>query len=732
MSNPFLTQVDTFSMTKGLGEAFQQGQKNAEWLKAARQSREMNQQEFDWKKEDRTANQHEDAQFDINAPLANIQRPQTLAGGLAASMGGQQGGGNTVPVGDKSRIAYDFFVKQGLSPVAAAAKTGSFMAESNLNTAARNRGDGRDGSDSIGIAQWNGPRAQGLRTFAAQNGLDPNDYNTQLRYAWHELNGPEAATLEKLRTAQNVQEAAAAAVGYERPAGWSAANPTGAYNFSGRLANAQNVLNQFGPRAEIAETPEQARVLEMAQMQRQDAQRAAQGQAPQFADIYGGNPAPQQMAQAPAQPQQQAGYDQRADMPSPNAQEAAFYAPGGQQPPQTLAGGLMPAAVQSVPVQPQQIAQQAPPQQPAPQQPASAPQQPGLSNNAQYWARAIGNSKLSPEKRELAKMMFARETSGGSLELLKDSKGRPIGMYDKNAGRVLNKDEAAARGIQAMQGLEEDKTNEIKNYEYSQKNPEFTPWNQSMKKAGAQNISVGKDESKRDEKIGEASGGDIGGYITGIRPAYQKMQALDQMDQALSSGGDNMTLGGPLAKTFLAGKQLFSSLTGGSVEGLPETEVAQKVGFGLATAAVKAISARPTQMEFAKALENNPGILLSKQGNAAMISIMKQQAQAEIDLGKLARKKENWDDWDDKVESYYRQNPIQSPFFKGQAFGAGDVAILQQSKGNTVEWARTGGSAGQQQPQQPPPVRVTTPQEAARLPSGTPILLPDGTIGRVP
>lgn len=34
--------------------------------------------------------------------------------------------------------------------------------------------------------------------------------------------------------------------------------------------------------------------------------------------------------------------------------------------------------------------------------------------------------------------------------------------------------------------------------------------------------------------------------------------------------------------------------------------------------------------------------------------------------------------------------------------------------------------------QQPQPVRVNTPEEARRLPSGTPIVLPDGSIGRVP
>lgn len=94
MSNPFLTPVDTFSMTKGLGEAYQQGQKNGEWLRSAQLNREINQQEFDWKKEGRAANQSADAQFDASAPFGSRQpQPHTLAGGLAVSAAPQMGGG---------------------------------------------------------------------------------------------------------------------------------------------------------------------------------------------------------------------------------------------------------------------------------------------------------------------------------------------------------------------------------------------------------------------------------------------------------------------------------------------------------------------------------------------------------------------------------------------------------------------------------------------------------------
>lgn len=239
--------VDTFKMASGLYDAFNKGQSDAERQRfseaqrtALAQDTELKQKKFQAEQE---SLQRQRAFFDQNA--------SSLAGGLYESAFGgqqqpQQQSSSMAPMGDKARTVYDFYVKQGLPPQAAAAKVGSFMAESNLNTGAVNVGDGRDGSNSIGIAQWNGPRAQGLQRFAAQNNLDPNDLNTQLQYSWQELNTTERGTLEKLRTARNVEEAAAAAVGYERPAGWSAQNPQGAHNYQRRLAGAQQAYGQFG------------------------------------------------------------------------------------------------------------------------------------------------------------------------------------------------------------------------------------------------------------------------------------------------------------------------------------------------------------------------------------------------------------------------------------------------------------------------------------------------------
>lgn len=74
------------------------------------------------------------------------------------------------------------------APVAAGITAG-FLRESQFFTGAKNKGDGRDGSDSIHIGQWNSARAQALAKFVKDNNLDPNDVTTGLKYAKAEIDG---------------------------------------------------------------------------------------------------------------------------------------------------------------------------------------------------------------------------------------------------------------------------------------------------------------------------------------------------------------------------------------------------------------------------------------------------------------------------------------------------------------------------------------------------------------
>lgn len=183
---------------------------------------------------------------------------------------------------DNGRAAFDFFVGQGLAPHQAAGVVGNLQGESgqNLNPNAVNPGDGRDGSDSIGIGQWNGTRAQALKEYAAAKGAPWNDLSTQLEFLHQELKGPESGAYGRLMAAKTPEEAGQAMLAYERPKDW---NKPGAHPERAQYAAKAygTYTGQPGPQVAPAMAP-QAQPLQL---------------APQTPPIF---------AQSPAAPQQQA------------------------------------------------------------------------------------------------------------------------------------------------------------------------------------------------------------------------------------------------------------------------------------------------------------------------------------------------------------------------------------------------------------------------------------------
>ena len=184
------------------------------------------------------------------------QRQGALAGEQAALAGrpdaeytgGEVSVGETgasAPGGSRSELAARgkayLMSKYGVSGVYAAGLLGQFAGESNFNVNAINRGDGADGSHSIGIGQWNGNRARNLKAFAASKGKPVNDFETQLDFAMHELQTTEAPVGRRLAAARTVEEATAAGVGFERPRGWTPENPTAALGWKHRLAAARSI-----------------------------------------------------------------------------------------------------------------------------------------------------------------------------------------------------------------------------------------------------------------------------------------------------------------------------------------------------------------------------------------------------------------------------------------------------------------------------------------------------------
>lgn len=139
--------------------------------------------------------------------------------------------------------AMQFYVAKGFRPEQAAGIVGNLIGESGLNPT-QTADDG-----SYGLAQWTGLRLQGLFAFAKRNKLDPSNPNTQLEYSAYEMQNGEKASGDAIRNAGNVNDATAAAVGYERPAGYTPQTPRAASGFDRRLAAAQQLAG--APRAPV-------------------------------------------------------------------------------------------------------------------------------------------------------------------------------------------------------------------------------------------------------------------------------------------------------------------------------------------------------------------------------------------------------------------------------------------------------------------------------------------------
>lgn len=144
-----------------------------------------------------------------------------------------------------ARMAFDEFVKAGYPPAAAAALVGNMYAESGYNPKAVH-----DGGTGYGLYGYRDPTpGQGRRTnllrFAQEQGMDPADPRTQVKFTISELQGPEAKAGEALRNATTVDQAMPAALGYLRPAGYTPQTPVGP-NLPGRIAYSKAVFGAFG------------------------------------------------------------------------------------------------------------------------------------------------------------------------------------------------------------------------------------------------------------------------------------------------------------------------------------------------------------------------------------------------------------------------------------------------------------------------------------------------------
>lgn len=149
----------------------------------------------------------------------------------------------------RAQQAVAYYVARGYTPVQAAGIVGNLMQESGPNLDLNAVGDN---GTAFGIAQWRGDRLTNLQRFAASNGSDWRDFNTQLAFVDHELNTTERRAGDALRNASTVDDATAAMIGFERPQGWTTNNPRGGHGWNNRLRFASGLAGQGDPMAYTA------------------------------------------------------------------------------------------------------------------------------------------------------------------------------------------------------------------------------------------------------------------------------------------------------------------------------------------------------------------------------------------------------------------------------------------------------------------------------------------------
>lgn len=150
---------------------------------------------------------------------------------------------------NSARYAMRRLMSKGWAPHQAAGIVGNLIEESGL----RASGAVGDNGTAFGIAQWRGDRLSNLKNYAASKGKPWTDFDAQLDFVDHELNGAERSAGARIRAATTVTGAAEGMIMFERPLG-SNNGARNAHNYAGRVKSSQAAMEWMGLTSPI-ETP---------------------------------------------------------------------------------------------------------------------------------------------------------------------------------------------------------------------------------------------------------------------------------------------------------------------------------------------------------------------------------------------------------------------------------------------------------------------------------------------
>jgi len=185
---------------KGLVEQAEAERERAlEELRRQDRARER-EQDREWQVADRAQGRAWNIQDRDEGRAWDQSRIDARASDYQAAFGGSGGGSP-----DNALYAANFFIERGVPPHIAAGLVGNIMQESgpNINPTAVG-----DNGNAFGAFQHNGPRRIQLMQWAEANGMDPSVFDTQLEFAWYEMQTSERAAFNAIMQAQTAEEAA--------------------------------------------------------------------------------------------------------------------------------------------------------------------------------------------------------------------------------------------------------------------------------------------------------------------------------------------------------------------------------------------------------------------------------------------------------------------------------------------------------------------------------------------
>ncbi|MDQ1847667.1 phage tail tip lysozyme [Gemmobacter fulvus] len=194
------------------------------------------------------------ASMAVTTPVVNLTAASVtgLPIGAAGAMGASALTSSGLPIpglpgsGDVQSQIWSFFAAKGLKPHQIAGIMGNVSAESGFNPLAVG-----DNGKAFGLFQHNDRAPALFNAIGGPAGL--SNVQGQLAFVWQELMSTELASMKRLLASSTTKEATEAFVGFERPQGYSVANPQGALHFDRRYAGAEAALAKFGDTAVSAQ-----------------------------------------------------------------------------------------------------------------------------------------------------------------------------------------------------------------------------------------------------------------------------------------------------------------------------------------------------------------------------------------------------------------------------------------------------------------------------------------------